>query len=299
MIVAGIDAGQSSTTAALAREHGEILGRGFAGPADEIGADERSTRLRDALEGALHNALLAARLPAETRFDAIVAGVSGYEGTVYGLAPRLPSERVELMHDAPVAHAGALDGGPGVVVIAGTGSVAYAVAVDGATRMAGGWGYLFGDEGSAFWIARNALALACTHDGCPAVEPILSFFDVHSMRELVRGFYTGRIAREAIASFAPHCIEAAKSHETCACLEEPVYAASSELANLAATAAFPDEAVRVAFTGGLMRDAWFKRTVYEKVEGLAGATRFTVVEPARDPAAGAVALALRLASASR
>ncbi len=63
---------------------------------------------------------------AEASFAAIVAGISGYNGTQRGRPPQLPSERVKLMHDAPIAHAGALGGRPGVVIIAGTGSVIYA-----------------------------------------------------------------------------------------------------------------------------------------------------------------------------
>src|SRR5215469_5605871 len=114
MLYAGIDAGQSSTTAAIAADDGHILARGYAGPADEIGARPDSTRLRDALEGALADALRNASMDASTRFDAVVAGISGYEGRVYGQAPRLPADRIELLHDSAIAHAGALQGKPGV-----------------------------------------------------------------------------------------------------------------------------------------------------------------------------------------
>ena len=89
-------------------------------------------------------------LPSESNFAAIVAGVSGYEGRVYGAPPEMPTRHFTLMHDAPVAHAGALAGMPGVVVIAGTGSVVYARDENGRSQTLGGWGFLFGDEGSAF-----------------------------------------------------------------------------------------------------------------------------------------------------
>ena len=160
MLFAGIDAGQSSTTAAIAGSDGTIIARGYAGPADEIGATAESTRLRDALEGALADAIVNAKLDPSSRFDAIVAGISGYEGRIYGAAPRLPSDRVRLVHDSAIAHAGALGGKPGIVVIAGTGSAAYATFADGSAHFEGGWGYLFGDEGSAFWIARSAVSAA-------------------------------------------------------------------------------------------------------------------------------------------
>ena len=177
-----------------------VLARGAAGPADEIGATSDSTRLRDALEGALANALAAAHLPPQTTFDAIVAGVSGYEGRIYGQAPRMPAQHFLLLHDAPIAHAGAFRGGPGVVVIAGTGSVAYALAGDGRTRTSGGWGYLFGDEGSAFWIARTFIARAT--ENATLCARCSSTFDVANLRVLVRAFYSGEISRERLASFA-------------------------------------------------------------------------------------------------
>ncbi|HKE37033.1 MAG TPA: BadF/BadG/BcrA/BcrD ATPase family protein, partial [Candidatus Baltobacteraceae bacterium] len=124
--VAGIDGGQTSTAAVIGDERGRVVGRGVAGPADEVGQGADSTRMHDALSGALRAACKGAGLDAGTHFEAIVAGVSGYEGRVYGKMPQLPAARFVLMHDAPIAHAGALAGEPGVVVIAGTGSVVYA-----------------------------------------------------------------------------------------------------------------------------------------------------------------------------
>ena len=299
MLVAGIDAGQSSTVAAIADECGRILARGTAGPADEIGQGAQSTRLRDALGGAIQSALRAAQLPNDSQFEAIVAGISGYEGTVYGAPPHLPAKRLELMHDAPVAHAAALGGKSGVVVIAGTGSVAYSRNVEGRESLMGGWGYLFGDEGSAFWIVRNAVSVAALHQECTGIERLLSFFDVHSMRELVRGFYVGRVTRDDLASFAPLCIEAARAGDTCTCLEMPVLDAVQALAALAIDAADGVlENSRVAFTGGLMRDPWFKEKVYDALRRRVaeqGTRRYEVVEPAHEPVLGAVLLALRMA----
>ncbi|EPX84884.1 putative N-acetylglucosamine kinase [Rubellimicrobium thermophilum DSM 16684] len=66
---------------------------------------------------------------------------------------------VETVHDGMLAHRGAFGGGEGVLLIAGTGSVAVARGPSGFAR-AGGWGDVIGDEGSAFWIGREALALA-------------------------------------------------------------------------------------------------------------------------------------------
>lgn len=298
MLVAGIDAGQSSTTAAIADESGRIIARGTAGPADEIGQSAHSTRLRDALGGAIQSALREAKLPNDSQFDAIVAGISGYEGTIFGAPPHLPTKHLELLHDAPIAHAAALGGKPGVVVIAGTGSVAYTRTAEGRAALTGGWGYLFGDEGSAFWIVRNAVSVSATHEECTGIDRLLSFFDVHSMRELVRGFYAGKITRDDLASFAPLCIEAARAGDTCSCLEMPVLDAAQALAELAIDASEDSENVQIAFSGGLMRDAWFKEKVYDALRRRfveLSTRRYEIIEPAHEPVLGAVLLALHAA----
>ncbi|HVA33875.1 MAG TPA: BadF/BadG/BcrA/BcrD ATPase family protein, partial [Candidatus Baltobacteraceae bacterium] len=190
-LLAGIDGGQSSTTAAIGDCGGRVLGRGSAGPADEIGEGANSSRLRDALRGALTAACDRAGLDRDTHFDTIVAGVSGYEGRVYGRAAELPAARVLFMHDAPVAHAGALGGHPGIVAIAGTGSVVYGTDGKRAWTL-GGWGHLFGDEGSAFWFAREALSrLMCSQDAgdasnAPERDAACAFFAQPSLRHLAR-----------------------------------------------------------------------------------------------------------------
>ena len=72
----------------------------------------------------------------------------------------LPAERVAVTSDAVLAHAGALGGEPGVVLIAGTGVVALAIDADGALRTADGWGPWLGDEGGGAWIGASGLRAA-------------------------------------------------------------------------------------------------------------------------------------------
>lgn len=277
MLYAGIDGGQTASMAVIGNET-RVLARGGAGAADEIGVTADSTRMRDALEGALASALAAAGLPPQTQFDAIVAGVSGYEGRIYGQAPRMPTRTFILLHDAPIAHAGAFGGGPGVVVIAGTGSVAYAVARDGQTRTSGGWGYLFGDEGSAFWVARTFLARAT--ENAALVRPLLEYFDVASLRVLVRAFYSGEIGRDRFASFAAVALTS----------DEMAEAAARELARLAASAVL-ERPCEIAFVGGLFGNAGLKQRVYAQTRVLL--PDCAIVEPSTDPAEGALILARR------
>ncbi|HEY2475477.1 MAG TPA: BadF/BadG/BcrA/BcrD ATPase family protein, partial [Candidatus Cybelea sp.] len=207
LLFAGIDGGQSTTVAAIADEAGRILARGRAGPADEIGAGPSSTRLHDALNAALGDACARAGLDPECGFAAIVAGVSGYESRVYGRKPEFRAQRFTLLHDAPIAHAGALAGGPGVIAIAGTGSVVYARDERGSERTLGGWGPFFGDEGSGFGIVREGLANVMRGHDAGSCEresaAACAFFGVRTLRELARAVYAGEVTRDKLASFAP------------------------------------------------------------------------------------------------
>jgi N-acetylglucosamine kinase-like BadF-type ATPase len=265
-----------------------VLARGKAGAADEVGQGPESTRLRDALRCALADALANAQLPADSRFAGIVAGISGYESNVYGRDPELPADRVTLVHDTVIAHAGALEGKPGIIVIAGTGSVAYGRNERGAQALVGGWGYLFGDEGSAFWIVREALRDAMMKRDMGARSemeaPLLAYFEQPTLRALSRAFYLGRIPRSMLASAAT----AVMQHEELGGYSVP---AAGALAMLAKNAAEQLEmtAPQVAFVGGLLQDGRFsKRIDFALGKLLPNAKR---VAPVRDAAEGALLLA--------
>lgn len=290
LLVAGIDGGQSSTVALIADETGRIVGRGAAGPSDEIGAGPESTRLRDALHGALDDAIARAGIAAATSFAAIVAGISGYNGTQRGLSPQLPSERVKLMHDAPIAHAGALAGRPGIVIIAGTGSVIYARDAAGRECTLGGWGFLFGDEGSAFRIAADGLAalMRAQDEGDASLAEetaaALAFFDKESLRAIGRGFYAGDPTRDRVAAYAPTVMRSSL-------LRERAYAGADRLAALAFAAAKRGFAPEVALAGGVFDDSGFRERVRDAV--LERIPNARVAAARYSPAAGALLLAYR------
>jgi len=289
-LFAGIDGGQSSTVATIGDRSGRVLGRGVAGPADEVGQTAGSTRLRDALAAALAAALESSGLPRDADFAEIVAGISGYEGRVVGLAPDLPAQSVRLMHDAPIAHAGAFCGAGGAIVIAGTGSVAYVGdgAAPGATY--GGWGYLFGDEGSAFWLAREAVAESMrgadlgVADDDARTQALLGTFGCDSLRELARGFYGGVISRSALARYAQRVIDDQRW--------APLVARGARaLADLARAAldAHPSVLRRAALAGGLFTSPAYRGAV---VRELSRVKPSIDIAPARyEPAIGALLLA--------
>jgi N-acetylglucosamine kinase len=112
-----------------------------------------------------------------------------------------------VTHDAAIALAGATSGEPGIIVIAGTGSMAFGRNASGETARVGGWGYIFGDEGGAFDIVRQALrAVLREHEGwgartalTPALLEAAGASDAHEMLHL---FYTPDWPRARVADLA-------------------------------------------------------------------------------------------------
>src|SRR6202011_4043535 len=123
--------GQSSTTAVVVDERGAVRARGTAGPADHVDEPVGSRKCADACAAALMRALDGAQLPRDTRFEAVHVGLSGYDEDFDGARPAFSARTVRLQHDAPISLAGAVQARPAVVVIAGTGSVAYGEDGDG------------------------------------------------------------------------------------------------------------------------------------------------------------------------
>jgi N-acetylglucosamine kinase-like BadF-type ATPase len=307
-LFAGIDGGQSSTLAAIGDERG-LIARGSGPPADLVGEPRDSSRQADAIRAALHAAFAAAALPAQTRVRALVAGISGFDDG-HSAPPRLAdvAERTQVVHDTVIAHAGALDGQPGIVVIAGTGSVALGNAVPGGPLVrAGGWGYFFGDEGSAVWLAARAIGAAMRAEDrgehTALRDRAFAFYGTTSLRAIQHAFAHGEIGRAALAAFAPDVLACAAAGDPAA--REIRRLGAQALAGLAGAADRrlcrdepPGTAPRrvVAKVGGLFRDADYGRAFADGLEGEAQG-RLTAIAPRMDPAEGALSLARALAAA--
>jgi len=156
-IVAGIDAGGTKTRAFAMTRSGEIVGRGAGGPGNLLSSpDPRgsiSAALAEALAGRRADAVVLScaggdRAADRERGRDILRGILGQD---------VP---VAVTHDAEAALYAGNAAGYGVVLIAGTGSVAYGRNPSGDEERSGGWGYLIGDEGSAFWIGKEGLRAA-------------------------------------------------------------------------------------------------------------------------------------------
>ena len=155
----GIDGGGTKTACAVGDES-RLLATAIAGPSNIVRVGESETR--ESLEQAVRQACAAAGItPAE-----VVRTCIGGSGAAHPelaakvrqiLAAILPTP-IDVVGDMQIALEAAFDTGPGVIVIAGTGSIAYGRDPQGNTLRAGGWGFAIGDEGSAHWIGRAAVS---------------------------------------------------------------------------------------------------------------------------------------------
>jgi N-acetylglucosamine kinase-like BadF-type ATPase len=300
-LVAGIDGGQTSTAAAIVDADGVVVGCGTAGPSDHIGQPADSDRAARACERALAGALASARLPADTPLEAVVVGLSGYEGAWHGVEPRFATGVVRYVHDAPVALAGAIGTRPAGIVIGGTGSAGYAEGPAGEVVRVGGYGHLFGDAGSAFAVARAALAEAMETEDRGSLTDLgaaaLAFFDVSDLRAFVRAVALAEIGRPQVAAFARVVLDAARLGDAAAAaIVEDAAAALGRLARALADRIAAPGPLPIAFVGGIAQHPLV--TAALRVS-LAKATRIEIVAPAHEPVIGAALLAFDAAGLAR
>lgn len=155
----GIDGGGTKTTCAVGDESA-LLVTATAGPSNIVRVGPAQTR--ESLQKCVQQACAAAGItPAQVERTCVGgAGAARPEmaAAVRGFVAEILSTPVDVVGDMQIALEAAFDNGPGVIVNAGTGSFAYGRDRQGKTARAGGWGFAIGDEGSAHWIGREAIA---------------------------------------------------------------------------------------------------------------------------------------------
>ncbi len=258
----GVDGGQSGTTAVIGDDTGRVLGEGEAGPCNHAGAGEGRAKLERAVRISVQGACQAAGLDPETVSFAVACfGMSGGpEDKREILASLLRAERLLVTTDAVTALAGATAHGQGIITIAGTGSIAFGRNGAGKTARAGGWGYVFGDEGGAFDLVRQATRAALRMEegwGPPTSmrDALLADTGTSSANQMLHLFYTDEWPRSRVATLARLVDEAAVNGDAVA--RQIVNQAAMELAILAASVRRQlwkeGDAVDVAYIGGVFQ----------------------------------------------
>ena len=241
-LVVAVDGGQTATKSLVATVDGEVLAAGRGGPSDHFHGAGGVEKNRRAIHGAVQSALAAA---GADPVDVVAIGLgltgapTGGEQTpvVHHIVHEiLPGAAVAVVADYVTNLAGASQGQPGVVLIAGGGSIGYGLTADGREALAGGFGYLLGDEGSAFDIGRQAIAAACRAEdrrGDPTTlrDVVLDHFGLETMRTIPRVVYREGFSRERISLLAPAV--AAAAHEGDDAARRIVATAGEQLAVMA------------------------------------------------------------------
>lgn len=301
----GIDGGQSHATALVADSQGRILGRGDADASnhtrEEGGLERLAKSINQSVEGALRNAgLLKNKTVSDFRFASAHLAMTGEpEYKAENVQRLLRAERLIVGHNAPGALAGALAGREGVVVLAGTGSVACGVTDEGRFIRVGGHGYLFGDEGAAFAIAREAIIVALRNqdrdEPCGLTPTLLSHFKRKSLKDVIEDFYAGKLSRDKLASFSTRLGKLAERNETAA--EEIVDHAACALAEMAVVTAlrldFAQRPIYISYCGEVFKNARLLTRFAAEVS--IWLSRTQIVKPRFGPDIGALLLAYRQA----
>ena len=262
----GIDGGGSKTTCVVGDEF-SVLGSASAGPSNITRIGE--ARARKSLHRAIRKACEAAKIDSRQVHRACVgvagAGREEISTSIRKMIAELISAEIEVVGDMQIALQAALGAGPGVVVIAGTGSIAYGRDAQGKTARAGGWGFAISDEGSAHWIGRMAVtALLRSADqaaGDRVAPPTSALFREIKTAWTVESFQ--QLARTAntnpdFAALLPAVLAAAGAEDEAA--RQVLAQAGKELAELAGIVvqrlfAEGEAAIPLAMVGGVFRYA--------------------------------------------
>ena len=291
----GMDGGGTRTTAVAVREDGTLAGSAQGGGLNF---------LQDGLETCLDRfEQLARELMGNTPPEDVVvsAGLAALDGPadadiLGAFRARLPGGcTLHLTSDALIALMGHTMGGPGMMVICGTGSMLMALDRSGKEHVLGGWGWKMGDAGSGYTLSRNALVRATedfdlTGHRSVLMEDALRFFAAAQPRDLIARLYDPAMGTDTMAAFGARVLEAARQGDA-----DALHIAEHEMTRLACLAEalyrqVPEAAVCAVY-GGVMQHSPLARQLFtqalsERCSGVA------VTAPRHPPEIGAVVLGM-------
>jgi N-acetylglucosamine kinase-like BadF-type ATPase len=302
-IFLGIDGGGSQTSCVIGDET-SVLGTGSGAGSNVVRVGE--AQARKSIVKAIHQACAAAKVtPQQVKRTCIgVAGGARAETTdiVRKILSELVSGEIEVVGDMVIAMEAASGSAPGVIVIAGTGSIAYGRNAAGQTARAGGWGFAISDEGSGHWIGRAAVAAAMRAfdegQNSGLLETIMKACGASTREQLI--VVSNASPQPDFAALFPAVLAAAdagdpSAHDILAC-------AGVELATLGKiviSRLFADaDRAPVAMSGGVFRNSALVRQVFYnrlRLECSQASVNVNVVDPVK----GALELARRAALGAR
>jgi N-acetylglucosamine kinase-like BadF-type ATPase len=297
--VLGIDAGGTKTVCHLVDEHGVLIAETRGGGANLQASGELHVEkvLHDVMEEALGTRDI---VPA-----AICLGIAGVDRpddsiTVGGIMRRIGYKaRIVVVNDALVALEAGAPGAPGVVIISGTGSIAYGRNGRNEGARAGGWGHVLGDEGSGYWIGRAALRAvlreADRRGPKTALTPLLlKHFDVSEAQNLIHEVYQNKMRPASIGALATLVQTAFTEGDPAA--TGILHAAADELESAGVSVArrlgLDGEPFVFILAGGILRAVpWLRDELERRLPTAFPTSTIRLLD--REPAAGAASLAIQ------
>jgi N-acetylglucosamine kinase-like BadF-type ATPase len=296
--VIGIDAGGTKTVCLLADEQGQILSRGRGEGANLQAAGE--LQVEKILHQVMDEALGDRAAPA-----AICLGIAGVDrpndaAIVRGIMRRIGfNSRVLIVNDALIALETGAPGQPGVVIISGTGSIAYGRNAAGEAARSGGWGYVLGDEGSGYWIGRAALRAvlrAADRRGPETMltRMLLDHFNVSQPQLLLHEVYHPQLKPAAIGALAErvHAAFLQDDPASVGILRGAADELEASALSVARRLGLMADAFSFILSGGIFRAVpWLGQELSRRLPLAAPRSRAIMLQ--REPAEGAVTLALQ------
>jgi N-acetylglucosamine kinase-like BadF-type ATPase len=300
--VIGIDAGGTKTVCQLADADARIIAEARGGGANlqAVGELEVEKVLYRVMEEAIGGRAIVP--------DAICLGIAGVDrpgdaAVVRAIMRRIGYQaRVLVVNDALVALEAGAPRQPGVVIISGTGSIAYGRNSRHEAARAGGRGYVLGDEGSGYWIGRAALRAVLREADQRGQRTLLTplllkHFDIANAQGLLHEVYYSNLVPSAIGALS-QCVEAAFREGDAAAIGI-LRAAADELEASGLTVArrlgMIGEAFPFVLSGGIFRAVpWLREELQRRLPVASPGSEARLL--GREPACGAVALALEEAA---
>lgn len=298
IFVFGADGGGTKTLGVLSTQDGNIVARRTVGASNPnvVGFEVAAKNLFELIQGCCAEANCSPR-----ELQSIVLGLAG-AGTEQNRI-QLRKQIVALAHcelpitietDARIGLEGAFEGAPGILIIAGTGSVVIGKSVSGESIIVGGWGRALGDEGSGFYFGLEALkSLRLYYDGRGGstllAEMIDKEFGLNSRERIIAAVYQEKFE---FSKIAPLVLRAAERNDGVAL--QILNAGAIELSGqaLALVGRLKHSGkIGVAFTGGLVeRENVYTKILKQKITERIPSADIRI--PSRSPAEGALLMAI-------
>ncbi|MBO8165543.1 MAG: N-acetylglucosamine kinase [Brevibacillus sp.] len=309
-----VDGGGTKCLAVMVAADQRVLGSGRAGSCNYQGSgiEAAGRELTEAIRQAMRDTGQNGGFPDEPAVWEVECAVFGMAGLDTEHDRRVILEMVRQVldrlairvrhliveNDGFAALLGATNGSPGILVIAGTGSIAYGVNAEGRTARAGGWGHRVGDEGSGYWIGKQMItAVLKAADGrgrsTRLTDSLLSYLGLSEVEELYNWTYGPSYSVEKVGELSPLVSEAADKGDAVAghildqAADELYQAARAVIEQLALN----DRPFKMILQGGVLQnDERVRRLVVDKVRRLT--PQVEVDSDKHEPISGVIAQGL-------